>query len=416
MKQISINDVVELLKQEKNFINAFGVAIEYEKTNKMSLSTSIKKLLYQLLKENELEYSISEDSRCFAFYDIENYRKDHVTSFKKVLETIENSDFICSLPNRTQRNVVDIVKLIMSTTQFIKIPQIKKMKLRQRVYYLVYWFKLVKFLNYIKVCNFSQYEAVVVYFDAEICSNVLVQMCKEQGIKTATLQHGIFVSPKENPRNIDECSIEFKYSVSDYFLAWSDFIKNEAIKAGMDEKKIKVLGIPKFIGEKTDVQFTPRNCFGVILGWIENDFENKKLIEVANEIARKNNMKYVVKYHPSFRGNEYAHLIDTALCQGNVSKEKNVVEYIKDVKFSIVGNSSLFVELLYFGHRTFHLHINGMPDKYNNITQLSFSNTTQFEKVLEESTVSFGKLQKYLCGPRDVDNEYKVFFKELLLK
>ena len=140
-------------------------------------------------------------------------------------------------------------------------------------------------------------------------NHFFVQMCQNRKVLTMTLQHGIFAR-KSVIHTITDTAFELSESISEYYLAWNQYTKDEAIKVGLGPEKIIVLGAPKYINTKepTEICKADNDVFGVILNNSAFDKHNRCLIEMANQIYNKTGLKYVLRYHPQMGGVEYKSL------------------------------------------------------------------------------------------------------------
>jgi hypothetical protein len=201
-----------------------------------------------------------------------------------------------------------------------------------------------------------------------------VQYFKKRNIKTATLQHGIVLSPRVGMNNVDFAGLELQNSNSDYFLAWNEFTRKEALKAGMDAEKIKVLGISRCIDlEDRIINNQDANVFGVVLDGEFTKDNNSVLIEFAKEIARRLEMKFIVRFHPRMN----VHLYDELLVNDNSlleisDKNEDIYQYMEKVKFSLIANSTVYIEMIFMHHVVYKY--NSLMDKYETVKWGAFSN------------------------------------------
>lgn len=407
-----MDDMKELLKNHEAASKIFSEPLCYSKT--MKTSKQLIKRLYSdiacMVKKPVYTFDTKASSSIMLFYGMSPAsRLDHLRSFDQVAALAQPCDIQRPTTMHGEFSFMYALKSIPMIFASIPFTIRHGWGIRDWLCLLSHWLQVCHFKEFVNNLNFAKYQLIVVYFDANSCSSALVQIAKQKGCDTATLMHGIFNAPKEHPQNIDETGFSFTASTANHFLAWNQFSKDEAMKSGIAEHKIHIVGIPKFIGREVPPQGVPTNCFGVILGWIDNDVENKNLINIANIVAKKLGLKYYLRYHPSFLGNEYANIV-TADYQGNL--KGSIEEYISQTDFSIVGNSSMIIELLYLGHSAFHLHTPNILDKYENINSISFETADQLVEKMKRSTRLNDREREYLCGPQRPEIYYNAFFEK----
>ena len=205
--------------------------------------------------------------------------------------------------------------------------------------------------------------------------------------------------------NIDFAGIEFYSFVCDYFLVWNDFTKNEAVKAGIDESRIKVLGISKCVGKPRLKCKQDARSVGVFLDGEFEKFNNKPLINIVQDWARKNSMNCVFRYHPNFEGTEYSDLIDnkvSSVCPQNVTLE----EFIENNSFFVLANSTVLFELEYYCVPFIRYSTNDDMDKFRDYPSQSFTNIEELGRAFE----NMRKLppKKFVS----CDDAYSEFFRE----
>ena len=254
----------------------------------------------------------------------------------------------------------------------------------------------------------ENYNLVFCYFDAEPFQNFMIQYARRHGCVTATLQHGIMLAARKNAEdNPDFAGIEFKSFVSNFFLIWNDFTKNEALKSGINKDQIKVLGPLKCLDVPRPTFNVQAKTIGVILdGEFEKD-NNIPLISITQNWAKLNGWKCLFRYHPHFKGTEYQRDIDnniSAVCK----KEDPLYQFIAQISFCVVANSTVLFELEYFGIPTIRYSCNNIYDKFRDYDSPSFTN------VLELSD-SYAAIKECVYENKiDIKTNYKNFFKEYL--
>lgn len=382
---------------------------------------SVKKSLVRLcvfLKKcffNKYSYEVklSPNNEIIAFYGTFWYRADHSKTFENFYNKFPYID-TCRGYIRSHKRLTffsGIKKCVLGIGWSIQL-------MRKRITFSIVAEALVHILSMYEAekllakVNLKQYRLAIVYSELTPDENYIVQRFTQNGIPTATMQHGTFVH-SENKE--DTTGIQLRSSISTYFLAWNRFTYDMAIDEGMDKNKIKVLGIPKFItGQQVRVQSKYEGTvFGVILNGYTPQFhkENIRLLKCAMETAQQKGFKFIIRYHPDMKGDEYSEYYDSEWA--SVADNKiSISEYVGDVAFTLVSNSSVFVELIYLMHPVYRLE-GEANDIYSRISYNRFKGTEDLLKMIERPN-SNGEVFDYLCTTHNVFNSYNAFFKEII--
>lgn len=368
---------------------------------------------YSLFDDREYGYTFSDSSKFLLFYGKFNLRQDHQNIFLNFAKHFNDADCMyarkckhikCTPFRFLKRCLTAIIWIIQILWQ--KVPLVE----------------CLNALTYVGVCFdlnreasavfAKKYAFVVVYYDCSPDDNYIIQVFRQRGIPTMTLQHGTFAQ-KQNPKGITDYGLELKESISDFFLAWNDYTRDEAVRIGVNPDKIKVLGVPKFIDRKEPEKpvKADNNLFGVILNFPTMDFHNRRLIDMANQIADKTGMRYIVRYHPRLKSAAYASCYGKGFEAENDNKT-SIKEYAQQVSFSIITSSSVFIELLMLKHPTFRFRISD-DDTYGSVEYNSFSTLEELASLLTKQDMDkqvFG----YLCNNYNVYSTYRAFFGRFL--
>jgi hypothetical protein len=255
---------------------------------------------------------------------------------------------------------------------------------------------------------------VSVFDDIFSIDNLVVQICKKMGKKTSTFHHALI--------NGSFGYIEYKYSPSDYFLAWGEYTKDTAIKYGMDKNKIKVLGpLTKLYGNnKEEPIYTEKRIIGVSTRGTMGDkyaSDNIELIKIINEFARKHDYKYVIRLHPSDR-HKYGKYIDDQLCirESNSKRTKDTVQnFINNVDFVVCANSSVYADALDMGKMAFRYIPESEYDEdvCEGIDFGRISSLEQLESIYNAEGIHSKKIEEtsnYIFQKGDIAKNYSKFF------
>lgn len=277
--------------------------------------------------------------------------------------------------------------------------------------YLMSLWRFQKFLN--TNVEYRKYNLLLTFYDSPIDSAFITELFRSNKVRTATLQHGQFTAWREN--DFVNSGVEFRSFSSDYMLCWNKFTVEEAVKTGIKKRRMKIVGILGYVNAQTAICTNPQNgIFGVVIGHPMFEQQNVALITAANMLAQTYNLKYYLKLHPNYTEDYYKGIVEPDLYLGNVEKGIGLLEYANSVEFSLVGSSSIFVELIYVHHDVIRFSDNDVKDKFRDIRiGKRFSNPEELVDIYKKNVDSeyFRKLFDYLCTVENVTETYKDFLK-----
>lgn len=182
------------------------------------------------------------------------------------------------------------------------------------------------------------------FADARCEDNIAAQIGIQKKAKTFTLQHGQYRILRPGFENADAES--YKNFISDKLLAWGEATRDEFVKYGIGPERVVPVGALKsFSFNKPLENIVDSGVFGVIMCGDTYIPSNTEMIKMANEIAKKLNMKYFVRFHPRNDLSLYKPVIDKKYLEGESSKIGNE-EYANIVTFSLIHMTGVFVEML----------------------------------------------------------------------
>lgn len=249
---------------------------------------------------------------------------------------------------------------------------------------------------------YFNYDVLVTRYDALDTDNIVTQIFKNQGKITVTAQHGMMYSS----RGVPFSGIYFYNSISDYFLAWNNMTKTEAIKDGLEERKIKVCGIARCI-DAPKSRAVYNKTIGIVLDGY--DYLNVEMIAIANLFCKKTGYKYYLRYHPFYKGSEYDSLVSKSYYLGN--SRGSLIDYSNRVEFSIVANSTVLLELLYMKHRTYVFSKDTAVEIYYKYVPV-FHNILELDCLISSSSYE-KEVYDELVTVEDIRKQYSQFFKEI---
>lgn len=374
----------------------------------------IKSILGRILfREVYLEVSNSLEGIVF-FKSESSHRKDHNNSFFKVYESAGSNVVLITVKTRNRISIIRLIHKMTLIVQNIKKIHCNKKKINNlaRINTLLIADDFFKSMSFVDVSGIS---LGVVYYDVSKYDYMFVKFLQAKRIKTATLQHAAFISPRKvSNSNFEFEGVELSNSISDIFLAWNPFTKDEAIKSGMREEKVKILGIPKYIGGTVNEStHDATHCFGVVLNAKSFDGLNRKLIQYADFVAKKTGYNYYLKYHPQFQEFIYDDLPKSGMCLGHFDLSLPVSKYVQLVDFTLISNSTVFIELIFIKHTVIRMQA-GEEDKFKDILTNSFGNKEELNILLDNGiTTSNDQLFQYMCYTENPQENYEQFFKNI---
>lgn len=247
--------------------------------------------------------------------------------------------------------------------------------------------------------------------DVEPTEGYLVQRLVQEGHRTATLQHGHF-GGKERPW-------VYELSKSDYFLAHGDFAKQQAVELGVTLDKIIPLGMANYIGKKSEEIKITDGDFGVLLNGPGGKDDNEMLLLIANEFARTMNKKYYVRCHPALPISLYEDKLDFNYFIADMSGSHTMDEFVGKISFALLGNSTVFIDMLERGKLSFRLFYKSI-DIYDGINWCRVQSADELKnKYLEamnnpEKTINKAvATRNMLCKSGDICKNYADFYKSI---
>ena len=340
-------------------------------------------------------------------------RVDHVQAFNKIVSLARLADAVQAkvIPHR----IASFGVCLRRTCRLIGwIARKRKTNLSWREFWFTVPFVQLaleakeQFENW----DLEQYNAVVFYYDFNWISGVLRQMAELKGITTITLQHGIYFTKRIFPEEPDRLII--CHSAANLFLAWNVLSKKMLMECGFPEEQILVMGIPRYLDSArlSMSKETGKGVFGVISSIAE--YEDRQMIRIACDIAEKTGWRFYIRYHPLQQGNEYDRFVTSAYYLGNGGKF-SVDQYATEVDFSLVGRSTMLLDLVARGKRAYHYRDERGYGAYP-MEECAFCNAQQvieMEKKLDVTQAQWDILQEKLLGPKNAKEKYTNFFQTL---
>lgn len=327
------------------------------------------------------------------------YRLDYKYSSKKISEILPNSEEIFE-ERKISFNKRIFVSLYLVICWNKKIKKIKTIPRTERYFLLKKLLNCWKLSRVLSKYDFNRIKYCVLQFDAIDTENLLSQYLQRNNIVTFTLQHGHFHHTEFIDNGVFHISPPYEGFVSNYFLAWGDYSKFEAIANGIEENKIIEVGALKRKPKSTVIKHNHFNVFSLVLNGTLGNNENIKLLEIANNIYEKYNIKFIVRPHPSAKENDYIY----SQCKGFIgfshSNEETIEEMASRVDFSICGNSTVFTELLQINSIAFSMRPTQSIDTYTLIDRIRFSDIKELCILIDIYRNNPSELDRIICEER----------------
>ena len=180
---------------------------------------------------------------------------------------------------------------------------------------------------------------VVTFAEMRPVENVLVQWFNLQGIKTITLQHGLYID-YGSQRTINR--LNYEASCAQIFLAWGQETVDLVTRFNPSAKAV-VCGAPQ-IAEPSDELAPP--CIYVVFDGDINQEQNRQLLKVGKELGRELELEIVVGLHPRNQKSLYELV--------GVSFLPNGDDYARS-GFVLGHTTTQIIKLARFGKRVFKL-------------------------------------------------------------
>lgn len=327
----------------------------------LSLWQKIKRVLAILIC-NPIKMSAFADSADGADIALEIvypgnvWRADNAAIFNNIYEYLKPCRHVL-LEKKYKINLLGIPRRLVRLCRYIY--AIKGFSLPERLY-LAAQLVLAKDLAELfdREDFFKESRYLLIFQEYDTISSLAIQNAHHYGVKVISPQHGMVMNRHEN---IDQLC--FDGFLCDYKLVWNDFEREQYISAGIDPKRIFVVGNTKELGQEkaksssreADPFIVEAPCFGVVLNCPKNDGAyrvNRMLLNFANALSNENGMRYLVKLHPTDTAEGYGDYIDPE--RGKFAAAgMTMAEYRGEVLFSLVNVSGAIFDLIYDGRFVF---------------------------------------------------------------
>lgn len=316
------------------------ISIDLWQLDSLKITHTLKRLIKYFFLDTEYIEQSNKNNEIIIFISATE-RNDYMESVNNIDNILDNCNVITVKKSiRLKKFKFSSVKKLISIYN-----ELKKNKLNNKLYIALKINEHIEFLErFINNVNLNNNKIIITFCDAHQYDNIIAQKSKLLDKKTVTLQHGQYIYQNEN-QNVN--ILPYENFISDYMIVWGKATADELSKCGISKEKLLITGCPKFINNEDNriKEKISNNVFGILLNNEQQSESNYKMIELANKISKQLGKKYILKMHPSNNLNDYNSFIDNTCILEILDKNKSITEYAKNVEFSIVHTSSVYVEL-----------------------------------------------------------------------
>lgn len=208
-----------------------------EEFDRKAKLVSILDFFYSLLFPKTPSYNIEKKSTKGVLL-LNNCcdRKTNIDRLHIISDLIQSRTIILGNRLRRRFNIIYTFNILLYMPFWLlsfrkrDIPFVQKLIILNRLAYLYQVFGYIK--KNIEIHNYSLF---VSYYDSLTEDSFWEELFRLEKIKTASLQHGQFISYRENTEI--NCGIELRTFKSDFLLCWNKYTKREAVISGIEESK-----------------------------------------------------------------------------------------------------------------------------------------------------------------------------------
>ena len=377
---------VKNIKQNHSVLRSFA---------RIMLSSTTKKFV-----------SLNSDSElCFVYSDDYKGHDDYKPWFYNVVSLF--SDANCIRTGKTWiafkweilRNIMQWIKALNAFFDY-----------KTSVYYASALAKKYSdFIDIKKEVERGNPKVITVIDSSHPTDNLITQYGKRMGIKTVTLQHGIY----------DDVDFLLRTD-NDYYLIFGQqtFELHEMYKFKMDN--LKLVGSPRLIGRDVSSGYSvDNNAIAVIMGTYVTEIDDIKMLSAVCSAAENLGMKVIAKLHPGCSREEYPVGTFEKVDQVIIS-EMSVDEVMEISDFATVTQSTVFVENLINCKPTFVYDCKDCLPIYSIHKEVLFESKDELEELINKArndapsmVKSMRDILSYYTETEDVAGKYRNFYNSL---
>ncbi|WP_370194972.1 hypothetical protein [Nocardioides sp.] len=221
----------------------------------------------------------------------------------------------------------------------------------------------------------SSTQCLITFCDAMPWDQLAVQLARIAGVTTVTLQHGQYRIL--GPTNMSADVEAYANFSSDVMLAWGPATIIELTRAGIAEERFVPVG---WIRPPEPRPADPRESsdsaeirFGVMLNGPNGSESNAALLAIANEVASRLRIPFLVRLHPNDSEEKYRR---GPHCVG--IGHFTLSEYLESVHFSLAHMTGATVECLAAGSPVYILENDELAEVFR-VPGLTLRDVGEFE-------------------------------------
>lgn len=375
-----------IMYKNYNFTKILGVD-SFEVKNQSSTKKIINIIKMSVSFLSKTHQILTNNKECveYMFFKTQN-RNDYDLLFQNIYNQCFFRKDIIKINRVYGVNFKYFNNIIFNFKLFYKL--LHKNSFLDSIYYYVISNRYLEIIQ-----NFDKYSFnnLVVFSDVQPIENMLVQYCNLRNIKSITMQHGLYIDYKNMP-NIN--MLNYLDVSSQYVLAWGESTE-ELFKRYNQDIKVVICGKP--ISLEQNILEKNKNLIGVVFDQPMFRKYNKKMLQIAYEIADRKNMKVIVRLHPQDDHKYYDY--DKRLTQFEI--DANNAFYI------LAHTTSMIYEYLALGYKVFKLRSDIPANEISE--ELKFRNSEELEKKFE---MHFDFQEESLRHIKYVGDESKMRYKE----
>ncbi|MBE9585365.1 hypothetical protein IM792_12965 [Mucilaginibacter sp. JRF] len=310
--------------------------------------------------DNELINADAQNTQTIHFLMEDDGRDDYKRQCRFVLDQLSDYRVKVYTVNKfgkgaKQFNVASFLskcRLLLNIARAVKLSNAFEHDTRKKNLFV-----LTKCLHYHDILTYVEQnkllvdaKLLIVFADMKECGSMMVQAARKLNIKTATLQHAIYLKRKDN--EFSHSVINYLNSQADYVLGWGesvlpvyqDNVANPRQQVLLSGTSDATYSIDKFYQQENDVK-ADHGCFSVFFSGQTLRMSNMKMLAIAEEVANKKGFKYKVLMHPSNKPEDYSFDQCTGLAEA-LKGSAHISMLINSSDFCICHNTTVYFTVM----------------------------------------------------------------------
>lgn len=288
--------------------------------------------------------------------------------------------------------------LVCYRAAFSKLPRCAPLRFAYLAFRLAHYIEAAE-----AVLENARFSVLTVFADMQPIDNLLVQLARQMGIPTVTLQHGLYIDYESCP-NINQAN--YRNVVSDHFLAWGE-VTRDLILRFHPRCNVEVCGKPGEVKSVDAGRTIPDETYITVI-FDQNLLkeQNKRLLGFGYAIAQEMGAKLNVRPHP------YSKLADYEIEEGTL-----IDAALFGSRWILAHTSTLIHELLSGGVPV--LKLTTEVPSLDTPAELQFATLHELREVIArgglapERCVVFAKSHIAMTGTKSI-GAYARFFERVL--